>query len=89
MNYLMTEHNVDKSIHEQVCEYNKMKIEIDRLKEASQYFTCRGHIEVYTKLDEAIAEAEAVAFAKRFWILDEVSIAEQKSHMNTITQEIG
>ena len=77
------------TIDEQVCEYNKMKIEIARLKEASQYFTCRGHIEVYTKLDEAIADAEAVAFAKRFWILDEVSIAEQKAHMNTITQEIG
>ena len=59
------------TIEEQVCEYNKMKTEIERLKEASQYFTCRGHIEVYTKLDEAIGEAEAVAFAKRYWMLQE------------------
>ena len=62
------------TIYEQVCEYNKMKTEIDRLKEASQYFTCRGHIEVYTKLDEAIADAEAVAYAKRFWTLHEADM---------------
>ena len=61
------------TIDEQVCEYNKMKIEIARLKEASQYFTCRGHIEVYTKLDEAIADAEAVAYAKRYWMVREES----------------
>ena len=61
------------TIYEQVCEYNKMKIEIARLKEASQYFTCRGHIEVYTKLDEAIADAEAVAYAKRYWMVREES----------------
>lgn len=59
------------SIDEQVCELNKMETEIERLKEASQYFTCRGHIEVYTKLDEAIGEAEAVAFAKRYWLARE------------------
>ena len=59
------------SIDEQVCEYNKMMTEIAKLKEASQYFTCRGHIEVYTKLDEAIGEAEAVAFAKRYWMVRE------------------
>ena len=61
------------TIYEQVCEYNKMKTEMDRLKEASQYFTCRGHIEVYTKLDEAIADAEAVAYAKRYWMVREES----------------
>ena len=59
------------SIDEQVCELNKMETEIERLKEVSQYFTCRGHIEVYTKLDEAIGEAEAVAFAKRYWLARE------------------
>ena len=69
------------TIEEQVCEYNKMKTEIERLKEASQYFTCRGHIEVYTKLDEAIADAEAVAFAKRFWMTHEESDI-QKAYTN-------
>tara|TARA_R100000808_G_C2092083_1_gene112107 strand:- start:513 stop:758 length:246 start_codon:yes stop_codon:yes gene_type:complete len=59
------------SIDEQLCEYNKMMTEIDKLKEASQYFTSCGHIEVYTKLDEAIGEAEAVAFAKRYWMVRE------------------
>lgn len=56
----------------EVRELNKMQAEIERLKEASQYFTCRGHIEVYKMLDEAIAEAEAVAFAKQFWMQHEV-----------------
>ena len=62
------------TIDEQLCEYHKMMTEIDKLKEASQYFTCRGHIEVYTKLDEAIADAEAVVFAKRYWIVREARI---------------
>lgn len=62
------------SIDEQVCELNKMLSEIERLKEVSQYFTCRGHREVFTKLDEAIGDAEAVAYAKRYWMLHEVGM---------------
>ena len=52
----------------ETCELNKMQTEIERLKEASQYFTCRGFVDVFTKVDEAIAEAEAIVYAKRFWM---------------------
>lgn len=69
------------TIDEQLCEYNKMMTEIEKLKEASQYFTCRGHIEVYTKLDEAIGEAEAVAYAKRYWMVREARIESIESEL--------
>tara|TARA_Y100000004_G_scaffold188663_1_gene243120 strand:+ start:601 stop:819 length:219 start_codon:yes stop_codon:yes gene_type:complete len=59
------------TIEEHVCELNKMKTSIERLEEASQYFTCRGHVVVSKKIDEAIRNAEAVANAYGYWMLRE------------------
>ena len=56
------------TIEEHVCELNKMKTAIERLEEASQYFTCRGHIVVSRQIDEAIGNAEGVANAYRYWM---------------------
>lgn len=84
---IMREHNVNMSYDAQVCEYNKLRAEIARLQEAAQYFTCRGYLEIDSKISEAIDLAERVRKAKRFWIEDEFSILEQEAHVEAITYD--
>ena len=66
-------------------EYKLLMTEIHGMKESAQYFTCRGYATINKRLCDAIALAEEAANYKRLQIIEEICIAEQESHVDTVT----